>query len=324
MPVVLASAAADLGTALVFAEWARRQRVIVELRASRRRYVRQLFASGLIFFVSNIANMLRRSFPVLIIANALGPTDVPAFSVPLAMFTIGLSVSELIAGSLWPAYGEAVARGDWAWVSRAFRLGSDASLLAAGGIALLGAFCGADVMRIWVPRISVPSVALFAIFALWMWSQASSNAAASLLCGLNRNWLVMWSVILEGVATLGLGAWQVRASGSLGVVAVIAACGGLGALALNVYIVPRATDGNVRVDPMAYARVLACSTPAAAVGLLARAAVHSLPAWGRLVSTATPIGIVYALFAWTFGLSASARAQIRARISERMVRVRVP
>ena len=320
LPAVALPAAVDLATALIFAGWARRRRVVVVLRAAKREYVRPLFGSGLVFFVSNVANLLRRSFPAIIISNALGPGAVPAFSVPFAMFTIGLSVSELIAGSLWPAYGEAAARGDWPWIRRAFRIGTSAAMLAATGIALLGASGGAEVMSIWAPKIAVPPREVFAILAVWLVTQASSSTAGTLLSGLNRNWLYMWSNLFEGVATLGLGLWFVRTSGITGVAAAMVIGGVVSALALNVYVTPRATDRNVRIDGMEYGKLLLSAVPAAVVGLALRSTGRTWPAFARMLTVATGVGLVYTLAAWMLVLTPSARE----RVLQRVRRARLP
>ena len=314
LPAVALPAAADLAGALIFAGWARRRRVVIALRAARREYVRPLFGSGLVFFVSNVANLLRRSFPAIIISNALGPQAVPAFSVPFAMFTIGLSVSELIAGSLWPAYGEAAARGDWPWIRRAFRMGTSAAMLAATGIALLGALGGAEVMGLWAPRIPLPPRQIFAILAVWLMTQASSSTAGTLLSGLNRNWLYMWSNLFEGVATLGLGFWLVRSHGIAGVAAAMVIGGVASALALNVYVTPRVTDRNVRVDGMEYGKLLLSALPAAVVGLALRSISVAWPAFARMLVVATGVGSVYVVAAWTLVLNPSARQRVLQRV----------
>ena len=54
----------------------------------------------------------------LVIAHVLGPESVTTFSVPARLFAqLGLLVS-LVNLPLWPANGEALARGDVAWVRR--------------------------------------------------------------------------------------------------------------------------------------------------------------------------------------------------------------
>jgi O-antigen/teichoic acid export membrane protein len=314
VPVVAASAAADLGVALLFAGWARKHGVPVELRAAKREDARRLYASGLIFFVLNIANLLKRSFPSLVLANALGPQAVPSFSVPFALFTLGLGLSELIAGSLWPGYGDAVARGDWAWIVRAFRVGSEATLLVSGGVAALGACAGGDVMRLWAPKIVEPPPIVFALLAVWVLTQASATAAGNLVCGLNRIWLYMWFLIGEGVVTLTAGAYLVRAIGTTGIVAAMAIGGGIGAVVLNTYVLPRATSGQVRAETTAHARLIACVVPAAAIGFGVRVAVKSWSLLPHLTVVAGAVAVTYLFLVWTVGLSAVSRGRLAERL----------
>jgi O-antigen/teichoic acid export membrane protein len=261
-----------------------------------------------------MANLLKRSSAALLIVNALGPSVVPSFSVPFALFTLGLSVSEMLGGSLWPAYGEASARGDWAWIARAFSIGSDIALHAAAFIAVLGAIGGADAMTLWAPKIVLPSRTVFAMLAVWLLTQASAHTSASLLCGLNRNVVYMWVNVAEGVATAAGGVWAVRHFGVEGVIGAMIAAGGASAIFLGSVTVPRETQRQVVVALSAYGRVAVCAILAAVVGFFADRFSAAWPLLVRMLATVVTIAATYGASAWTVGLSTAARERILRRV----------
>jgi O-antigen/teichoic acid export membrane protein len=314
LAVVAVSVVTDVVFDILFAAWAARHRVLIHLRSAERRYARRLVGSGITFFVSNMANLLKRSSAALVIVNALGPEVVPSFSVPFALFTLGLSVSEMLGGSLWPAYGEAAARGDWAWISRAFAIGSDIALHAAAIIAALGVVGGSDAMALWAPKIALPPPTVFALLAIWMLTQASAHISCSLLGGLNRNLVSMWVNVAEGVATFGGGLWAVRHWGVEGVIGAMIVAGAASAIYLAAFTVPRETQRQVTVALATYARVAVCGVAAAVVGFGVDRVASTWPVILRMLATAVAITVTYGGGAWTVGLSADARERILRRM----------
>lgn len=317
LPVVIASVCVDLASSLLFAVWARRRNIAVRFRMAQRKYAKTLLSSGVVFLVSNVANMLKRGSPTLIVAHVLGTAGVPPFSVPLAMFTIGMSACELLSGSLWPAYGEAAARDDWPWISRAFRIGSDVALHTAALIAVLGAVAGDEVMKIWTPRVALPSRALFMVLALWMISQAAQYTVNTLLCGLNRNRPLMFILTAEGALTCIFGVWFGRHWGAVGVAASMFAVGTVSTLFVNVVTIPMATEGRLRVQLGAHVKLGACSLLGATAGLLTRSLLSALPVLVIVAGAASATVAVYGLSAWTFGLSADVRGHLTRRLRAR-------
>jgi O-antigen/teichoic acid export membrane protein len=71
---------------------------------------------GGLFFVLQIVVAVSFSADNFIIARTLGAVNVPEYSIPQRMFALLAMISGMLVAPLWPAYGEAIARGDMAWV----------------------------------------------------------------------------------------------------------------------------------------------------------------------------------------------------------------
>jgi O-antigen/teichoic acid export membrane protein len=190
-------------------------------------------------FVISAAAMTLFQTDKLIIGVVLGPAEVTDYAVVGRVFMTTFGLWALLIAPLWPAYGEAVRRGDLHWVRWAL---VRSLLVGCGGILFTGLvmyFFGEQVVRIWTRgqpvNISRPLVvALTATFMLWTWVGFQSialNAAGVLRpqmlvigahAALNlaiavpaARWYgpvgVAWANFLTGLATTAWGhPWLIR------------------------------------------------------------------------------------------------------------------
>jgi O-antigen/teichoic acid export membrane protein len=104
----------------------------------------------------------------------------------MRLFSGIVAVATTFLMPLWPAYGEAVARNDVAWVRRTLRRSlALAVAVTAPPSALLVAF-GAPIVRLWVGPGIAPSRALLSAMAVWAVLTTVGGAAAIFLNGANR------------------------------------------------------------------------------------------------------------------------------------------
>lgn len=75
---------------------------------------------GLMFFVLQCAVTMSFTSDNIVITQILGAAAVAAYAVPQKLFNFLQTVVGMAIYPLWPAYGEAIARGDVAWVRRVF------------------------------------------------------------------------------------------------------------------------------------------------------------------------------------------------------------
>lgn len=137
------------------------------VRFDRRTATRLLHHGGL-FFVLQVAATFASAPDNVIIAQTLGPTSVAQYAVVAKLFSVSVLLSDVALAPLWPAYGEAMARGDLPWVrhtlARSVQVAAGASIL----FALALVVAGNEILARWVgPGFGAP-LALRLGFATWV------------------------------------------------------------------------------------------------------------------------------------------------------------
>ena len=104
----------------------------------------------------------------LIITQFLGPEAVTQYAIPYQMFSIGLVIFNVIICPLWPAYGEAIARGDLAWVQKTLNRSLKLILLSVGPVSIFLILFGKQILQLWVGSKISPSLLLNLGLGVWM------------------------------------------------------------------------------------------------------------------------------------------------------------
>jgi O-antigen/teichoic acid export membrane protein len=179
--------------------------------------ISRIVTFGTMFFVLQLVVAVAFSADNFIIARTLGASSVPDYSIPQRMFSLISLMVAMLVTPLWPAYGEAISRGDIPWVRRT--LGR--SLVLVLGFAAVASFAmlliAHRLLAWWIgPRISPPFVLLLGL-ALWTVVDCCGNTLAMFLNGASimRFQIVMASIF--GLACLGL---KIYLTGRFGIVAV--------------------------------------------------------------------------------------------------------
>jgi O-antigen/teichoic acid export membrane protein len=160
--------------------WLRPRLSLVRSQSTRR-----LLGLGLLFFVFQLAQVVGFQSDNMVLAHILGAAKVPVYAVTSRMFSVvGLLMGFVIA-PLWPAYGEAFARGDIAWLKRTL----------SRSIVLVLAICiptniglilaGRWLLRAWVGPQIAPSFFLLMGIALSQTLMAMVSPLSAFLNGLN-------------------------------------------------------------------------------------------------------------------------------------------
>lgn len=159
---------------------------------------RGLIRTGLLFFLLQALALVGGSTDNLIIAHTLGPEAVATYAVTMRLAVI-LSFPQFFISPLWPAFGEAMARGDFCWVERMLWRTVRLILWIAGPTAALMLFFGKWTISAWVGANVVPSTVLLSGFAAWTFLACYGGALAVFLN--NGRWLAR-QVKLYFVATI--------------------------------------------------------------------------------------------------------------------------
>jgi hypothetical protein len=133
------------------------------------------------------------------------------------MFAIVSMLLAMLLQPLWPAYGEAVARGHHAWVRRTLIR----SLLFAGGVSMVvtGALvvAGPTLLHLWVGDAVKAPLALLLGLAAWKVAEALGTTLAAYLNGIGALGLQIALAVVSGAAMLAAKIALVRAIGVAGV-----------------------------------------------------------------------------------------------------------
>jgi O-antigen/teichoic acid export membrane protein len=130
--------------------------------------IRKLLDLGLFFFVMNLAGIAAFYSDNILAIWACGPEAAALYAIAVKLF----SPCRLLAGTLltplWPAYGEAIARGDLAWVRRTVMVSIIVAELVVLPVALVGLFFGNDLVSLWLQRPIAFGYWLLSGMALWI------------------------------------------------------------------------------------------------------------------------------------------------------------
>lgn len=219
------------------------RRVRPDLRPSvslfDRHAIRRLSVDGGMFLVLQVCAALMFQINNLIIAQMLGAEAVATYAVPERMFAIVGMVLAFVLTPLWPAYGDAVARGDIAWVRRTLRLSLVVGMSGAAAMSLVLVIAGPTLLHYWVGNAIEVPFALLLGFAAWKVIEAFGNGTAMFLNGINALRIQLVFAVINVVTSLVLKIWLVRLFGLPGVMYATCLAYGLIAAPAVIWVVRR-------------------------------------------------------------------------------------
>lgn len=184
--LVLAMAGAPLLATLVngLALLARSPWLRPSLRDVNFAVARSLLRVGLLFLVLQLAVAVAYTSDSIIIAAMIGPSAVAEYAVVIKLFMIPTLMVGFALAPLWPAYREALSRGDVGWVQKTFRQSIRMSLWVAGPVSAALVVLGLPIIALWVGTSAVqPTFGLVLAVGIWTTVSAVGNATAMLLNG---------------------------------------------------------------------------------------------------------------------------------------------
>ena len=180
--------------------------------------IRRLIRTGFLFFVLQLAVIVGFQSDNIIIARILGVEAVAGYDVALKLSTLPAMFIGLVVVAQWPAYGEALTRGDSDWIRRTFIRTIRLSLLFAVPFALVLFTWGDTVIRAWAGPEVVPSTALLAGMSIWSVMMVLGSVIGVLLNGLHVVRFQAINSLLMATANILLSIYLV---GRIGVVGAI-------------------------------------------------------------------------------------------------------
>ncbi|RVU04253.1 hypothetical protein EOE18_12195 [Novosphingobium umbonatum] len=132
----------------------------------------QALRQGAAFMTVQTGNIVISVCVPMVITRVLGTAHVPEYAVPERLLALVVMLTSMYVQPLWPAYREALERGDGAWVARSYRR-TLLQVIGAGGLvlALLG-LAMPFILHIWVADRVQPSAWLVAGLCLMKLGEA--------------------------------------------------------------------------------------------------------------------------------------------------------
>lgn len=179
----------------------------------------RLAGPSLLFTLIQLETLVFYQTDNLLIARLLGADQVTPYSVTYRLFWFTLVPHTLVAQALWPAYAEALARGDLSWVRRTFWASLAGSLLLVAPTLLVLTLYGQELVRLWAGPAAVPPREMLAWMAAWVLIEALFLPIGALLNGAGRLfWQTLYSLVTV-VANLALSAALIQSWGITGAIA---------------------------------------------------------------------------------------------------------
>ncbi len=136
-----------------------------------------------IFFVLQLTLAATMATDNLVLTLVLGVEAVPQYAVPARLFAyIGVGISIFLM-PLWPAYAEAIGRGDGDWVRRTFRISLAGAVLAATLLAGALYYWREEILHAWVGESFPIDAGVIGALAIWTVFESAGIAVAMLLNG---------------------------------------------------------------------------------------------------------------------------------------------
>jgi len=128
---------------------------------------RHILHLGVLFFVIQLSMTFSYYTDNIIIAQVLGSEEVTQYAIPARLFSFIGIVLSMAMFPLWPAYGEAVTRGDVPWVRRTLTRSLSLTLVFTAIPATLLFLIGRPLIHLWVGDKVNPSLWLLGGLAVW-------------------------------------------------------------------------------------------------------------------------------------------------------------
>ena len=129
--------------------------------------VKNLFSDGWKFFVIGIGWMVNWQTDNMVISHFLGAAQVTPYAVTFSLFAMATGLQTLAYPSLWPAYTEAFAQGDYAWIRQTLRSNFKFSFFSSIAIVGVLTIFGSAIIRLWAGAAAVPPFSVIIWMALW-------------------------------------------------------------------------------------------------------------------------------------------------------------
>ncbi len=130
--------------------------------------IRELLGLGACFGIQQIHLVLLISLPQVIISTGLGAAAVTPYNLAQRIFNLFAIIQNAFMLPIWPAYSEAKARGEFAWIQRTLFLSLRFTIFCVIAPMAAGALFARPILVLWIGHHAVlPSGSLIGLLFLW-------------------------------------------------------------------------------------------------------------------------------------------------------------
>lgn len=158
--------------------------------------MKRILHGGLLFFILQLTVAIAYTSDNLIIAKVLGPSFVSQYSVVSKLFEGLLMVQGLAIMPLWPAYGEAKARGDKRWIKNTLSKSVYMTLLIIVPVTLALVLLNKQIFAYWIGTSHIISFSLVACYGGWFLLKGVGATYSMFFNGMN---VLRLQIILAGI-----------------------------------------------------------------------------------------------------------------------------
>lgn len=182
--------------------------------------LRRLVSRSLLFFGVDVAALLVFSLDRLLILHFAGATDVASYDVTARLFAVAYSLYQVVLMPLWPAFGDAMRRGDLDWTRRTLNRVTGVAVAGMLLLVVVMLLVGGPLVALWTGNadLSVSPLLILGLGAFFI-VRAFSDVHTILLFGSDRPGAVLASAVVHGLLAVSLGVAFGREWGTNGVVA---------------------------------------------------------------------------------------------------------
>ena len=240
---LLGVAVANIGVSAVFAAgfalWTVFGRGIPEIRPAwnciRKSAGRAVLSTGLNFLVLQICVIVITQCDVFLIAQFLSAEQVTPYSVGQRVFAQILGLVSVVITPLWPAFGNAKALGDVAWIRRTYRRINGYSSMAYLAAFLFMAIAGHRLLALWVGEASAPTTLLICAIGVHYFVMQWAHSHSIFLNGLGIVRQQVFVFLANSCLALLLNVIFIKKFGPIG----LCLGGGLAYLLVSGWLLPR-------------------------------------------------------------------------------------
>lgn len=182
------------------------------------RMASELLGMGTMFFLLQLSLSIAYQSDNVVIAQVLGAQAVPSYAVPARLFGMVTGMLTMLSGPLWPAYAEALARSDGAWIRKTFYRMAIAGFAVASIVTIIFVRFGNSLLKVWVGPEFHASLLLLSLFGARCALSAYLQPINFLLNGLNRLKTPVALSLGMAILNLALSILLVRRIGIIGAV----------------------------------------------------------------------------------------------------------